>query len=399
MASLRPLDETKIPSLELEKPEPSTLPAYLRLGVLNGLLIGMAISLGFWLTKVYTLAKLPTAVGIDLGGVLGSSFLIIVLCIAISWLTSRVNKGWLTVIVWLFGGALITMMLGYIPTYGRNLAAWLMDGRFAGVYVYLVPQSNEWWSFVVAGFLLVFILFILALLQSVRLERAFNDLRADGKLSASAFYILLLPALFAGLGAYAMPDHLSSAPREALVFAQHGIQFVQNFEGSSDELFEVARETGFNYSALKGVREQLTGPYTLMVGEVDANAAQVAIIAHFENGAWIDCRVNAFVGHANYLSFCADASRPYTEGFASLITGEPLPENCSRCLPDADPAWQNWLQERVAHFNGVLQFERLAQQGNAVWMRASAADGTYAIDCLFTGITAVQLQECKEVNE
>jgi hypothetical protein len=123
------------------------------------------------------------------------------------------------------------------------------------------------------------------------------------------------------------------------------------------------------------------------------------VVAHFDTGSWINCQINAFAGRANYFSFCTDASRPYIEGFTSLITGQALPENCFGCLPQVNAEWQIWLKERNSQLNGPLQFERLAQQGNAVWMRATAADRSYAIDCLFTGIADLQLQECQVVNE
>ena len=217
-------------------------------------------------------------------------------------------------------------------------------------------------------------------------------------MSSGAFFVLLLPALFTAFGAYIMPDHLGNAPRGALGLTQKGIETVADFEGDAGALFDLTRDSGFNYSALNGVRDQLVGPFTLMVGELDARTSQAVIAAHFDNGGWIICRVNVGEGRATYLSYCADASRPYTLGFGSLITGESLPENCFGCLPAVDAEWQTWLQDRADRFNGAPQFERIVQQGNAVWMRAFASDG-YAIDCLFTGITDVQLQECKEAIE
>lgn len=402
MASSHSLDETKLPSHDLYKPEIHTLKRYHRLGFLNGFLIGLAVVVGFWAFKIVALSQLPIALNIDLGGVIVSSLVIILLATLTSWFTARMNRAWLTIIVWLLVGMLITIVLGVIPTYGRNLSVWLLDDRFAGIYVYAVPQTSEWWGFVVAGLALIFILVVLAVLQAMRLERAFNDLKPNGGLSTGAFFTLLIPALFVGFGAYIMVDHLGDGPRDSLATVHKGVQRITVFEGGTAELFELANTTGFNYSALNGVRDQLDGAYSLMIGEVDiidGQVSQVAIITHFDSGGWIDCKVVMGVGdgRTSYLSFCADASRPYTVGFGSLITGEPLPDNCLNCLPEVNAEWQTWLQERSDRFAGDPQFERIVQQGNAVWMRASAPDG-YAIDCLFTGIADVQLQECKETN-
>ena len=399
MVSPRPLNKPEMSSLGLDMPEIYTLSSYRRLSLLNGLLIGLAIALGFWTLKLYNLFRLPVASETYLSGAIVSSFLIIALCMMISWVSGRLNKTWLTIILWLIAGGVIPIILGYIPAYSQNLSVWLADSLFAGSYVYAIPSSNEWWSFVIAGLALVFILFILAVLQAIRLERAFNHLKPGGKLSAGASFSLLIPALFAGLGAYMMPDHLSSAPRAALAITHQAIQTVQDFEGDAGELFELTRETGYNYIALNSVRDLLEGRYSLMVGEVDPDGSRVVIIAHFDDGGWVNCSVNTFAGQATYLSFCADASRPYTEGFASLITGEPVPENCLNCLPEANKEWVNWLQSRAAQFQGSPQFERLIQQGSYVWMQASSPDSMYAVDCLFSGIADTQLQKCIEVSE
>ena len=399
MVSSQSLNSPKMSSLSSDTPEIHTLSSYRRLSVLNGLLIGLAIAVGFWAFKLYTLSRLPIAKEIYFSGALVSSLLIVILCMIVSWVSGRINQNWLTILMWLVACTVIPIILGFIPAYGRNLSVWFNTKRFWGLYVYAIPENSEWWSFIVAGLALIFILFILAVLQAVRLERAFNDLRPNGKLSTSAFFILLLPTLFVALGAYIMPDHLSSAPRGALVMTHEAIQVVQDFGGDTGELFDLTREAGFNYSALNGVREQLDGTYSLMVGEVDPFGSQIMVVAHFDTGSWINCQINAFAGRANYFSFCTDASRPYIEGFASLITSQPLPENCFGCLLQVNAEWQIWLKERNSQLNGPLQFERLAQQGNAVWMRATAADRSYAIDCLFTGIADVQLQECQEVNE
>ncbi|NJN55707.1 MAG: hypothetical protein HC804_13725 [Anaerolineae bacterium] len=246
-----------------------------------------------------------------------------------------------------------------------------------------------------AGMLLIFILFILAVLQEPRLSRAYNQLGKGRRLSMSALLVLLLPALLAGVGALMMPDHLGNAPRQALHFVYQGIETVRDTD--NDDLFDLSQQEGFNYSALTGVREQLDGPYQLMVGEVDPNGSAITVVALFDSGAWISCQVNADYVEATYLSFCADASRPYTDGFHSLLTGAPLPEGCTpRCLPVADESWQGWLQARADRLGDEPQLTRIGQQGGHVWMRATAADGDFAIECLFAGLRQVQVQECRE---
>jgi hypothetical protein len=53
MAETRPLD------LDLSPPDLNTLPAYRRLGLLNGLLIGLAVGLGAWAVEALRVSRLP----------------------------------------------------------------------------------------------------------------------------------------------------------------------------------------------------------------------------------------------------------------------------------------------------------------------------------------------------
>ena len=53
MAEARPFE------LDLDEPEQHTRPAYRRLGLLNGLLIGLALGLGAWALEIVRVARLP----------------------------------------------------------------------------------------------------------------------------------------------------------------------------------------------------------------------------------------------------------------------------------------------------------------------------------------------------
>ncbi|MCL4263375.1 MAG: hypothetical protein KJ069_09175 [Anaerolineae bacterium] len=392
MAPTQPLKQSSI----FDTPETNRLPGYGRVALLNGLLIGLAVSVGYWAPKLAELYDLPGRYVYS--GVIVSSLLIMLLCTLVSWLTARLNLGVVTVFSWLATAVLITLILGYIPALTFNWLVWLNDTPFRGLPVYPVPARNIWWAFPVAGMLLIFLLFVLAILQELRLGRAYNQLGPQGRLSGWVLLALLLPMLLAGWGAYTMPDHRGSAPRQAMRFVYRGIETVRDYDG---DLFALSKQEGFNYSALNGVRDQLEGPYTLLVGEVDSAGLLITVVALFDSGVWLQCQVYASEVQANYLSFCADASRPYTDGFYTLLTGAPLPEDCPpRCLPQADETWLAWLQARAPRFGDERpHFSHLAQQGSYVWMRATAADGTYALECLFSGMRHVQLQECVETNQ
>lgn len=366
---------------------------YTKLGAVNGLLIGLAAAAGFWLPKVFALSRLP--LDFPYAGIILNVIFVAALCTLTGWLTSRINKIWLTLLLWLGTAVVVAISLGGMSLMGNNWYIWLTDPRFKGLPIYEWPARILWWYFVVGSFIFLFIIMLLALLQDYRLERAQVEMKANGRWSLRTFLSLSLPALFVVLGAYFIPDLISNAPREGLAYTQQGIEGSRSYTG--DDLFGYSLETGFNYSALEGVLPEIEGPYTLIAGEMDEAGSSFTAVAHFENGAWINCFVNIDYINATYLNFCADASLPYTAGFAHLLTGQPIPETCRNCAIEIDDTWQNWLTDRAGQLTDSPQFEFVAQQGNYVLMRAASPDGNYAIECMFQGIKQVSLLYCEEM--
>lgn len=394
MASTEPVSEQSASDLvALQSPDESDRRAnYIKLGAANGLLIGLAVVAGFWLPKIIALARLP--VDFPYAGIILNTVFILTICTLTGWLTSRLNKIWLTLLLWLGTGVIITVSLGGLPLTGQNWFIWLTDARFRGLPIFVWPERILWWYFVVGSFLFLFIITGLALLQDYRLERAQLELKRNGRWSIRTFLIIFLPTLLVTLGAYAIPDLIGNAARDGLAYTQQGIEGSRNYTG--DDLFGYSLASGFNYSALDGVLEEIDGPYTLVPGELDPFGASFTAVAHFDNGAWVNCLVNIEYINATYLNFCTDGSLPYTAGFARLLTGQPFPETCRNCAIAVDDTWQNWLADRAPQLTDSPQFEFVAQQGSYVLMRAASPAGDYAIECMFQGIKQVSLLYCTE---
>jgi hypothetical protein len=133
--------------------------------------------------------------------------------------------------------------------------------------------------------------------------------------------------------------------------------------------------------------------YSLGVSAFDTANSTVIVTAHFDNGAWIDCRVvNEQVG------FCFDASPPYTIGFASLITGQDLPDNCAGCIIQVDNSRRSWLMARSENLGTDPQIEMVVQWGTYTLMRAESPDGDYAIECWFRRSNVIELDSCSEMT-
>ena len=363
------------------------------LGLAYGVLIGLAIALGFWLPKIIVWASLP--VWFPYGGVIVSGLALLLLCGFTGWLTSYLHRPLLPMLVWFVTAVLICVTLGMLPPLGQNWIIWLSDSRFSGLPIVQSPNHLVWWSFVIAGFLMIILLSMMAILQNTNLATAHQELAYGNRLNARIGFSLLIPALLAALVGFMFPDLTTNAPREALVITNQAIQRVMNYNG---ELFELSLETGFNYNALDSVSDQLSGPYTLMVNEVVDEWSSAIVTAHFANGSWVNCRVNITQEDATYFSFCFDAGIPFTEGMNHLVYDNVPADSCRRCEVTADATWQAWLQERANLFEEAPTWERVAQHGRFIIIEA-VTDQNSVITCQLEGSEVIQLNSCEETPQ
>jgi len=267
---------------------------------------------------------------------------------------------------------------------------WLADRRSWGLSIYPFSPAAQA-RMVMAGFFVVLLLTILGLVQGYRLEGIGSETDANGRMSGRAWFSLFLPLpLVLGVGFIA--NNLVSSPlRVAPQLVHEAIRTGRTYPG---DLFELSLERDVNYNAISGVREQMSARYSLTIGDVELGAANtIFVVAHFDNGAWINCRVVA-----GQLSHCYDASPPYRQGFSALLTAGETPEDCRGCTVKVNDEQRAWLLARSEHFTGSPRLTRLAQWGGYILMRAESPDSDYAVECLFRGISPVKLERCREAK-
>jgi hypothetical protein len=355
-----------------------------RLGALAGGLVGLALALGVYSPDVVALAGSPFVLQVPLwitGGVV-----LVALGILAGWLSARAAGGLAAGAIWLVTALMALVLIGRLPWDGRSLLAWLAgDARFWGlpIYPFDAPAQTR---LVLAGFFPVPLLTLVGALQGYRLEGIRSALDR-GRLTLRAWLLLALPLPFVFAAGGAADGFVNGGLRASMTAAAEVIEVGRDYPGDLEAL---GRETGSNYGALRSVRELLAGDYQLVLGDVDLSTAQTAnVTAHFANGAWINCRLLL-----ERVSFCYDASPPYTTGFSALLTGQD-PAACANCLPQLSDDWRAWLLERGRSFNGPPQVTRLGQWGSYVWMRAAGAGGEPAVRCLFHGNATVNIERCE----
>ncbi len=367
--------------------EPNLRPGYRKLGVLNGVLIGLALALGTWGLEALSLIRLP--VPLANGSLILGTLMLTMLCGLTGWLTSRRDWAWLTVILWTIMGVIASLLIGYQPSIGRTMAVWLVDLRFWGIPVYPVQGAN-YLGVVLGGLFIILILIVLAILQGGRLESAQSELKESTRMSKRSLWILLIPLPIVAVAGWATGQMLLNPAATAANVVFDAVETTWDYEG---DLFELGLERGANYAALRPIQDQMTENYTLKIGQIDPASSMAFVLAEFDNGAWISCRIIN-----DQLSFCYDAAPPYTTGLASLITGEPVPEDCRFCLPQVEEETADWLRQQGDILGDDPQIERLAQWGGYVLMGVTSNTGDHALECWFNSMSPVTLERCEVVD-
>jgi hypothetical protein len=370
--------------LDLSAQDASSRPIYRRLGLLNGLIIGLALAAGAWGLETLRVIQLPFRLYLPTL-VLGMVFVTVVSTLT-GWLTSRFAKPWFTIPLWLVTAAIAILTMGYLGYYGRSLVVWLADRQFWGRNIYPYTLSSSVSGLLLGGFLIFLVIGMLALLQSYRLENMVGNLGGKSRINVRTWLGLLLPVPFVFAAAFLTKSSMFDPAALAANVTNDAIQVARTYEG---DLTQLGKTAGINYGALRGVRDQLGGDYMLSLAEINPSNTSVTIAADFAGGSWIYCRLVA-----DQLSHCYDASPPYMTGLQSLLAGQPIAEDCRGCLPRfEDETMPAQLAEVGRSLGGSPTIERVAQWGSHVLMRATGPNGN-ALDCWYEGITRTYLTGC-----
>lgn len=357
-----------------------------RLGLGSGLLIGLALALGTWaldavaLSTAHVRAVYPSLL-------LGALALTLLGALA-GWLASLRDSALWGALVWFVAAGTMVWTVGHLPYEGRSLLVWLADHRFWGLPIYAFSAAARA-RMLMAAFFVVLCLAILGLLQNYRLEGIAAETDARDRLTLRAWVLMLLPLPIVFAAGLAADSLVNSPERTALSLVHEAIRTGRTYPG---DLFELSLKRGVNYNAIAGVRDRMSEHYALSTGEVSLGRANsIVVVADFDNGAWIRCQVTA-----DQLFHCSDASLPYTQGLAALLTTGEMPPDCRACTVKVEDAQRAWLLAQHQRWLDEPRISRQAQWGSHVLMRAESPAGDHAVECLFRGLSPVLLVGCWE---
>lgn len=384
MAESRPIGQV---DLDFSTEDKNATRTYRRLSTLNGLLIGLAVGLGAWGMDALRIARLPMASYLPL--LLAGIGLTTAMGAAVGWLTGRIARTPITIILWSLAGMAFMFILSYLPYQGRTMMVWLIDDRFRGRDIYPFTLEATTAGLLLGGFFIILALAGLGLMQNYRLEQTQSHIGRQGRLSGRGWTSLLLPLPIVFLASMVTNNTMANPAASAAGLVQQAIPNARDYDG---DLRRLDLGDGISYAALRPVHELLRGgDYRLSIVDVNPLMASVVIGVDIpETGAWIYCRVIN-----DQLNFCYDASVPYVRGLHSLVTGTPPPEDCRDCVLPATYEAESWLDEHRARFGPDPAIERLARQGSHVLMQITGDD--IVAECWIEGITSMRLTECREV--
>lgn len=360
----------------------------LKLGLRNGLLVGLALALGVWapdaillstshVRHIYPSLVLGLVCLLLLGGLAG-------------WLTAVTAKIWAGVLIWLAAAVLMTLVIGHLPYEGRSWLQWLADRRSWGLSLYSFGEVAEQ-TMVFAGFFILFMLAFLGLIQGIRMESIAGEIPSQGRLTGRGWFMMLLPLPFVAAVGLVADGMVNKPMRVAPRLVHEAIETSRTYAG---DLFALSLESGLNYNAVTPVRDQVgadAGEYTLSIGSVDLGLSDmVVVVADFDGGSWINCRVVA-----DQLSYCYDASQPYYRGLSELLSSGQVPDDCPACAISVSDDQRSWLLGRSVSFAGSPHVTRLAQWGSSVLVTAESTAGDYALECRLQGFNPVRLESCR----
>jgi hypothetical protein len=352
----------------------------LRLGLLNGALYGLALAVGVWGGQMLTLLRLPlhmpallfplaTLILAGIGAVAGG-------------LTAAINRSWAGAPIWALAGYAVVAVIGHTPYEIQSWLIGLLDPRFAGQAIYPYQQAAQARLFV-AGFFLFIALVVLGLLQDYRLDGILSEIGPEGRLRPRGWFLLLAPLPFVVAVGWIADRNVQRPWQIAPAMVAEAIRVGRTYPG---DLFDLSRETGFNYNAVKGLTQGMTAHYVLHIAELETHAVEVT--ARFDNGYAVHCRV--WLDPAQ-LAFCYPADKPYREGLALLLAGE-SPRQCATCFVRATAEWEAWLAAQGQRIGAGPRIVVVQQWGSHVLVRV---EGAGTLECLFGGLNPVTLLRCE----
>lgn len=255
-------------------------------GTAYGILAGVTFAIALWAWDGFLLSQvhaffpwLKLALGILLCGLVGGS---------VGWLSSRQERSSFGFLLWLVASALFSWITIGLPLQIMPYLSKVLEPEL-GEYLNYGIGSGYIARFWIAIIWIVIFTSITGILQTALVESAVFAMAVVGKIGPFLICIVLM-----GIGGLVMDDLVNAPFRNAITSVDTPIQFILDNQGKT---IDPALSRKYHAGALRGVQEEITSSYKLIVSSYDENFGKINVLVKFED-AWVDCiTVN---GQASY---------------------------------------------------------------------------------------------------
>ena len=249
------------------------------LGCLYGASAGLVFALAAWGIDAFLLAQ--ANVKHPLINFVPAIIILVAMGILVGWLSVKVDKGWLTLPLWLGFGILCTWLITWLPVHGRGLVLKNIAPELADLIKFPELDSlGQLWFF--GLFVIALPSLIAGMMEGILVEQAL------GSSSKSGVLILLLASLFLfGVAGRAADQLVNEKFREATVVTDSLIEFAsENYGLEVDK--SLARK--IHLSALNEIGDMVLRPYKMTIIEYDNTLGRIELLVDFD-GEFAICTV------------------------------------------------------------------------------------------------------------
>ena len=273
LASMQPVSTNDV------KSRPEIVRLKQTYGTLYGVIAGLAFAASTWGWDGFLLSQahafLPWT-KLIIGGV----------CCAIAgglvgWLSTRLDKGIITVILWLVAAAIFSWLNVNLPLRTALLLSERAEPQLQGLITPGLDATLQI-RFQMAFAWIVIFTGIVGVLEIPLVDSAVFSTSLFGKAIPGLVCVIVL-----GIGG-TFADNVNNEPlRSAVISLDQTIQFVIDNQGKEvDPALARQKHTG----SIRGVVEYLSPERRLILSRFDEQFGQIGVIVKFENG-WVDCNI------------------------------------------------------------------------------------------------------------
>jgi hypothetical protein len=348
---------------------------YRKLGLLYGIIVGVAYSLSTWGFDAYTLYRVDASLP-WLKISIGLLFCVFVGGIA-GLLVGSQDRGIVAVILWVLAGVSFAWITGHLPFDISSAAIGLLDPQFKGLEVYPLYEST--------GVRLTILLLVTGALGGISgaLQLVILDSARSASTRLGQFFILFLGIPFFVLAGFMNDGQINQITRDPLIAVDKLVNFALEHQG---ETIDPQVALDMHYGSLRKIEDVLVQPQSIMLSDYDQTSMLSTSVELDLNRTWARCNVVN-----KQVTMCWPTLQLYQEGLVCIVNQE---ERCRINPSEEALAWLDLYGDRLGD---VPEISIEASRGMVLFMNIEIESGEQFL-CRFREAQPIYFEGCEPKN-